>query len=187
MVNRLNIIRYSYFHQPPPWVLWVPWCSCVFDRILNLSLWLPLSPSQYSSRFSARPNVHTSHRCRASNGDVTAYLSTPISVATLANYIYKNVIIICFSGDPSFRAGGSEPHFLACYFYMNTFANISVCKQCKKWNYYWVHTVAYKHVLLFAFLSKAATKCRCFSLAQCFLWWWGSQQKIQSVGVGNIL
>ena len=38
---------------------------------------------------------------------------------------------------------------------------------------------------LFAFLSKAAPKCRCFSLAQSFLWWWGSQRKI--VGVGNTL
>ena len=47
------------------------------------------------------------------------------------------------------------------------FAN-NVKKKCN-----WVNKSVYKHGLFFAFLSKAAKKCRCFSLAQCFLWWWG--------------
>jgi hypothetical protein len=40
--------------------------------------------------------------------------------------------------------------------------------------YNWVNKASYKHCLFFAFLSKAALKCRCFSLGQCFLCWWGS-------------
>jgi hypothetical protein len=43
------------------------------------------------------------------------------------------------------------------------------------------------NMVSFDFLSKAAPKCRCFSLAQRILWWWGSQRKIQSIGVGNVL
>ena len=38
------------------------------------------------------------------------------------------------------------------------------------------------HGLFFAFL-KESPKCKCFRLAQFFLWWWGSQRKIQSVVV----
>ena len=31
------------------------------------------------------------------------------------------------------------------------------------------------------FLSKATPKCRCFSLAQCFLWWWGWTAENRSI------
>ena len=49
-----------------------------------------------------------------------------------------------------------------------------------------VNKSAYKHGLFFAFLSKAASKCRCFSIAHCFLWWWDNHWKIQSLGIGNV-
>ena len=38
--------------------------------------------------------------------------------------------------------------------------------------YHWANKASYNHDLFFVFLSKAAPKCRCFSQAQCFLWWW---------------
>jgi hypothetical protein len=50
-----------------------------------------------------------------------------------------------------------------------------------------VNKVAYKLGFLLAFLSKAVPKYRFFSLAQGFLWWRGSQRKIQTTGVGNLL
>ena len=37
---------------------------------------------------------------------------------------------------------------------------------------------------MFSFLLS---RVRQLSLAQCFLWWWGSQWNIRSVGVGNVL
>ena len=57
---------------------------------------------------------------------------------------------------------------LACfarYFDMNTY-HISVCKQC---NIYIVELIK----LQGSSKSKAAPQYRCFSLAQCFLQWWG--------------
>ena len=35
--------------------------------------------------------------------------------------------------------------------------------------------------VFFAFLSKAVPKYRCFSLAQCFLWWWGKPAENRSI------
>ena len=62
--------------------------------------------------------------------------------------------------------------FFACNFGINT-CHISVCKLCKK-NIYIIEPHR-NMVYFFVFLSKAVSKCRCFSLAQCFLWWWGKR------------
>ena len=58
----------------------------------------------------------------------------------------------------------------ACYFGINTCQTMQ--KLIKPIN---------KHGLFFVFLRKAAPKCKCFSLAQCFLWWWGKPAENRSI------
>jgi hypothetical protein len=73
-----------------------------------------------------------------------------------------------YNGDPSFRVLS-----ITLLGKIMFWALITVCKTMYKKHVIELIKPQYKHGLFFAFLSKAAPKCRCFSLAQCFQWWWG--------------
>jgi hypothetical protein len=73
-----------------------------------------------------------------------------------------------------------EPHQLFCVHVLHAIlALIRVTYQFA--NNRFVNKATCKHGIFLSFLSKAAPKCRCFSLAQC------SQWKIRSAGFGNVI